>query len=292
MAGLTIEDVNAMQDEMNPIGDVEEGADAGKLAADGVKSEESNIPTDEAKGEAPVTKTEVIDDKQKEPEVDTRSLREENRAIKEALQKVTGDYQKLHSIMVDKGLITDEEVKATKESEIAAQNALMERQAKLMEMVEIMELNPNYTDVRQVCSQGNLDDVVDAFATYYAKENGGTIAEATTRLTSEIWGEINPYKKIYEIVKKYHPKYAVKEEDATAKEAADAAKVKEIAAEADGVKKKVPIDVQGSAANIGAGGSGAGAAGWTSAKIDALPEDELHTVPKDIYQKYLVGALN
>jgi hypothetical protein len=191
--------------------------------------------------------------------------------------------------MVDKGLITDDEIKATEAEESAAKAAYLERQSKLTEMVTIMELNPNYADVREVCSQGNLDDVVEAFSRYYIRENGGNLQEVSSKMEAEIWGEANPYKKIYELVKKYHPKFATKDDAAKQKDSEDAAK--KIAAEADKVKEKKVVDANPSAASIGAGGSGAGGTGWTSAKIDALPEDELNTVPKDIYDKYLKGTL-
>ena len=159
-----------------------------------------------------------------------------------------------------------------------------------------MELNPAYTDVREVCSQGHLDDVVEAFSRYYIRENGGNLQEVAAKMESEIWAEANPYKKIYELVKKYHPKFSEaskkdgeKDEVAKQKEAEEAAK--KIAAEADKVKDKKIVDANPSAASIGAGGSGAGGTGWSAAKIDALPEDELNTVPKDIYDKYLKGTL-
>ena len=97
-------------------------------------------------------------------------------------------------------------------------------------------------------------------------------------MESEIWQEVNPYKKIYELVKRYHPRYA--KADEVGKD--DAAKKKE----------KKPVDTTPSAANIGSGGSGAGSGGWTAAKIDALDEDELSTVPRDIYDKYLANQLN
>jgi hypothetical protein len=292
--GLTVEEVDAMQDEMHKIGD--DDADA-VAAAEAVKLAEAKAVEDatqaKAKEEADVVKAKAdADGKAKDEDIDViRELKEQVRASNEALRKVTGDYQKLHKVMLDKGLLTDEEVKASEAEETAAKAAYAERQNKLGEMVAIMELNPTYVDVRQVCSQGNLDDLVDAFARYYVKENGGDLQTAAQRIESELWSEPNPYKKMYELIKQYHPKYKVADAaDATkAKEAEDAAK--KIAAEADKVKDKKIIDAQASAANMGAGGSGAGGGGWTVAKIDALPEDELSTVPKDIYEKYLNGTL-
>lgn len=291
MGGLTVEDVNAIQDEMNKIGE-EEPED--KPTEDAVKPEEAKPAEEEVKPEEKAK--EDSDDKAKkdDEEIDViRELKEQLRASTEALKKVSGDYQKLNKIMIDKGLITDDEVKATEAEEAAAKTLLQERQSKLTEMVTIMELNPSYEDVRQVCTQGNLDDVVEAFSRFYVKENGGNLSEVAAKMEQEIWAEANPYKKIYELVKKFHPKYAPKDapkdEAAKAKEAEEAAK--KIAAEADKTKEKKPVEANPSAANIGAGGAGAGSTGWTAAKIDDLPEDQLGTVPKDIYDKYLKGTL-
>jgi hypothetical protein len=292
MSGLTVEQVNEMQDEMNKIDDGD--AEAAKVAEDAAKLEEVKAAEDKAKADADALKIKeeeggkAKDDKEEDVDV-VRELKEQVRASNEALRKVTGDYQKLQKVMVDKGLITDDEIKATEAEESAAKAAYLERQSKLTEMVTIMELNPNYADVREVCSQGNLDDVVEAFSRYYIRENGGNLQEVSSKMEAEIWGEANPYKKIYELVKKYHPKFATKDDAAKQKDSEDAAK--KIAAEADKVKEKKVVDANPSAASIGAGGSGAGGTGWTSAKIDALPEDELNTVPKDIYDKYLKGTL-
>ena len=292
MSGLTVEQVNEMQDEMNKIDDGD--AEAAKVAEDAAKLEEVKAAEDKAKADADALKIKeeeggkAKDDKEEDVDV-VRELKKQVRASNEALRKVTGDYQKLQKVMVDKGLITDDEIKATEAEESAAKAAYLERQSKLTEMVTIMELNPNYADVREVCSQGNLDDVVEAFSRYYIRENGGNLQEVSSKMEAEIWGEANPYKKIYELVKKYHPKFATKDDAAKQKDSEDAAK--KIAAEADKVKEKKVVDANPSAASIGAGGSGAGGTGWTSAKIDALPEDELNTVPKDIYDKYLKGTL-
>lgn len=298
MAGLTIEDVNTMQDEMNKIGD-EAHPDAASADAEAAKLEEAKAAEEAAaKAKEDAEKKDAVDAKKKDDskpddEIDTvRELREQIRASQDALKKITGDYLKLQKTMVDKGIISEDEVKESEAEEAARQTAFAERQGKLVEMVTIMELNPNYADVRQVCSQGNLDDIVDAFARYYVKENGGNMQEVAGKMEMEIWSEPNPYKKIYELVKKYHPKYAVADANAdkdAVKKAEDDAK--KIADEADKVKAKKSVDVTPSAASIGAGGSGVGSSGWTAEKIDALDEDKLGTVPKDIYDKYLKGIL-
>jgi membrane protein involved in colicin uptake len=308
-SGLTIEAVNQIQEDMNPIGDVgsdgkvldEQAIADAKAAEDAAKLAEAKAVEDaKAKEEADAKAKEDADKKAKESseEIDPiREVKEENRLLKENLQKVTSDYQALTKKMIDKGVISEEELKADKDIADANLKAFNERQAKLTEIVAIMEVNPTYQDVRTVCTQANLDDVVDAFARYYVKENGGNLQDVAVKMEQEIWQEPNPYKKIYELVKTYHPKYKdaekkvdEKTEAEKAKEAEEAAK--KIAADADKGKEKKVVEVTPSAANIGAGGSGAGSSGWTAAKIDALPEDELHTVPKDIYEKYLLGQIN
>jgi hypothetical protein len=296
--GLTVEMVNQMQEEMNPIG--EDTVTDTKVVEDTAKVVEPKVVED-TKVVDDAVKDKVVDDgKAKEPaeEIDpVRELREANRLLTENLQKVTSDYQALTKKMIDKGVISEEELKADKDLADANLKAFQERQTKLTEIVAVMEVNPIYQDVRTVCTQANLDDIVDAFARYYIKENGGNLQDVAVKMEQEIWQEPNPYKKIYELVKTYHPKYKVvekkvdeKTEAEKAKEAEEAAK--KIATDADKGKEKKVVEVTPSAATIGAGGSGAGSSGWTAAKIDALPEDELHTVPKDIYEKYLLGQIN
>lgn len=292
MSGLTIEMVNEMQDEMFKIDgeDKPSTETEPKVEVKTAKVEEPKVDGTETKEEVAVVekKVEVPDGKAKEDDVDIiRELKEQVRASNAALKQAISDYQKLQKVLIDKGVISDEEVKADAEAAEAAKAAFAERQNKLIEMVTIMELNPNYADVRQVCSQGNLDDVVEAFSRYYVKENGGNVQETVAQVEKEIWAEPNPYKKIYELVKKYHPKYA--EPVAPAKPAED---LKKVAAEADKVKEKKVIEATPSAANLGVGGSGAGGGGWTAAKIDALDEDKLNTVPRDIYEKHLLGKLD
>lgn len=293
MTGLTVEMVNEMQDEMNKIGEDTDIKDEEVKATDeSAKSEEIKTETDEAKlKDADVkkedeVKKEEVDGKAKTDEFDViRELKEQVRTSNEALKKITGDYQRLHKVMLEKGLITEEEDAESKAAEEARKAAFAQRQEKLIEMVAIMEMNPNYADVREVCLQSNLDDVIDAFARFYVKENGGNVGEVAAQMESEIWAAPNPYKKIYEVVKDYHPKYAVKTEEKKDEVKKDEAK------KADVPKPKIPVDATPSAANLGAGGSGTGGSGWTAAKIDALEEDELKTVPRDIYDKYLKGTL-
>lgn len=302
-AGLTAEDVQREFDSVDTDTDAnanaDTNADASKTAAadsdvnkdkpaddanaDAVKPGEAKAGEADAAG---ADKTKADDTGKEADENVIRELREQNKVLQSSLNKAVSDYQKLHKVLLDKGVITEEEAKLDKENEEKMQAAYAERQNKLNEMVAIMELNPTFSDVRQVCTQGNLDDIIDAFSRFYVKENGGDIREVASRMEQEIWAEANPYKRIYELVKTYHPRYAKKDESKEGLAKDDDKK---------GDKSKAPAakDINPSAATLGAsgGGGGTGNAGWTAAKIDAMPEDELNTVPKDIYEKYLRNEL-
>ena len=278
--GLTEEEVLRLQEEMEPTdaGTETETDETEKVAneeegAGNTESQEAETKTeddDKTEGEL------KLDVAKEEGDTEVSKLRTELRASNAALKKATDDYQKLHKVMLDKGIITEEEEAESKQKEEALQAAFDTRQAKLLEMVEIMELNPKYADVREVCSQSNLDSLVDAFAQHYVSVNGGKYEEVVAAIEADIWKQVNPYKEIYTLVKKYHPKYAENTNKEEGKEKS--------------TTEKVPAKETPSAAKIGSG-SGAGATGWTAARIDALDEDELHTVPQDVYEKYLQGQL-
>jgi membrane protein involved in colicin uptake len=308
--GMTVETVNMLQDEMNKIPPEETAEEitareaAEKTAADAKikadadakvivdadakkKEEEEAEKARIAAGGKPKTDEEEVNE--------ARELREQLRVSTEALRKLAGDYERLNKIMLDKGLITEEEAKADKDKAAEAEALLQARQEKLNEMVAVMEVNPSYADVRQVCTQANFDDVIDAFARFYVKENGGKLQEVASNMEAEIFAEPNPYKKMYELVKKYHPKFTVVVDD---KKKADEEAAKKVAADKkkkeddDALKGKTKEQIaQETAANIGAGGTGGSGGAWTAAKIDGMDEEELKTVPKDIYNRYMLGLL-
>jgi hypothetical protein len=170
------------------------------------------------------------------------------------------------------------------------------------QILAVMGVNPKYEDVSVVCSKSHFEDIFEVVASSRVDASGGKLPfdVALLQAKNEVWGMANPYKYMYEIVKEYHPDYAVKgkteeelaaEKAAAEKVAADAEKAlkgktaAEIAAEA-----KKAVKVPGSIAAIGGGAPEQG--GWTAARIDELPEEKLHTVPKDIYAAYLRGELD
>jgi hypothetical protein len=140
-------------------------------------------------------------------------------------------------------------------------------------LVETMALNPAFQDVREVCSRDNLDDIIEAATANIVAKDGGNPVLIALELEKQIWTERNPYKAMYSLIKQYHPKYQ--------QALAPAAQKKELK----------PVQAPSSIASLG-GGDGDKSSGWTSARIDAMDEMKLSTVPKDIYEQYLMGTLN
>lgn len=156
-------------------------------------------------------------------------------------------------------------------------------------LLAVMEINPKFEDVHTVCSQQHFEDIFEMLATHRAGENKSSFNEEYLRAKIEVWGQPNPYKFMYELIKEYHPAYQ-KEEEAPKKE--EPAKKEEAPkSAADVVKAKKPVDAPGSVASLG-GGGGVEQAGWTATRIDAMPETDLHKVPRDVYAAYLRGELD
>jgi len=147
-----------------------------------------------------------------------------------------------------------------------------ERGASLDILLETMEQGA-YKDIRDVCSRGNFDDIFEAIATEVNKDTGKDYNEALLEVELSTWAKENPYKYMYDLIKKYHPSYA-----------------EEIAKPGEKGRKPVAADAPGSIADKG--GDGAIKAGWTAKRIDDLPEDKLGTVPEDVYDKYMKGELD
>lgn len=141
-------------------------------------------------------------------------------------------------------------------------------------LLETMEQNSKYQDIREVCSRGNFDDIFEIIAAE-ATKGGGSLDEALLEVELSIWNRPNPYKYMYDLIKKYHPGY-VKKEGAAGPD--------------NKGKDKAPVKAPGSIANLGGDSNVKG--GWTAKRIDDLPEDELGTVPKDVYEKYMRGDLD
>ncbi|RPI55860.1 MAG: hypothetical protein EHM49_01415 [Deltaproteobacteria bacterium] len=189
-------------------------------------------------------------------------LREQKRAIDNLRNKVDSSEN-----LLDKaGFVSDED----KAAAVEQQKALALKERELETVLEMTRLNPKYEDVDSVVSQANFDDMVEAMAKTYSEKNAVSIPEATLTVEGYIWGKTNPYRYMYDLIKNNHPKYVKAKESL------------EVAAKAAGAPTSISeID----------GGVGPTGVGWTSTKIDALPEDELHKVPTDIYSRYLRNEL-
>ncbi len=137
-------------------------------------------------------------------------------------------------------------------------------------LAETMKMNPAYEDFDKVCSEKNFNLTVDALARRAMQEEGGTLTEQTQKVSDHIWGLSNPYKFVYDVVKQNHPDYAKSEP------------VKDTAR---------PKGSSPDSLSTIHGGSGADKGGWTVAKIDALDEDKLHTVPQEVYEQYMNETL-
>lgn len=147
-----------------------------------------------------------------------------------------------------------------------------ERGAALDILLETMEQGA-YKDIREVCSRGNFDDLFEVIATEASKEGGKDYDETLLEVELSVWSKENPYKYMYDLIRKYHPSYTKKEEVA-----------------GPGNKgKKVVADAPGSIADKG--GDSSVKSGWTAKRIDDMSEDELDSVPKDVYAKYMLGEL-
>lgn len=148
-----------------------------------------------------------------------------------------------------------------------------ERGASLDILLATMETSGAYKDVTEVCSRGNFDDIFEVIASEASKESGKDPDEVLLEVELNVWAKDNPYKYMYDLIKKYHPSYAEK---------------KEIAKPGEKDEKGV---VKAPGTITDKGGSGDVTTGWTAKRIDDMPEDKLDTVPKDVYDKYMLGEL-
>ena len=155
------------------------------------------------------------------------------------------------------------------------QNIYTGREGQLDLMAETMREMEKYSDLDSVCSRTNFDDIIEMIATEVATKDGTNVNETILEVEKSIWELPNPYKYMYGLIKEYHPTFA------------GVTKVKETKKETR--KPEVVKDVLKSIQDVP--GDSDTKSGWTAAKIDATPEEELNQVPSAIYQKYLKGEL-
>lgn len=138
---------------------------------------------------------------------------------------------------------------------------------------QMSEMNA-YSDVKEVCSNENFAGIFDNVGQKIAEEQGIDPTVAALRVELAVWQKPNPFKYMYQLIKKFHPDYQGKEKEKSAEKSEE---------------KKSPANAPSSISNMG--GTGKDAGGWTSKRIDDLPEDQLDQVPHDTYQRYLEGNL-
>ena len=173
------------------------------------------------------------------------------------------------------------EGKATEDSDLVKySNILKEVSARdFSEITAVMEVNPKYEDLAEVCSGRHFADIFENVATYRSENGGVDFNTELVKVKAEIWSMPNPYKYMYDTIKEYHPDYAAKKTDKT-----------ETPAAKDVIKEKPVVKAPASVASLGTGDETK--SGWTAEKIDNLPEGKLHTVPKEVYKKWLAGELD
>lgn len=187
-------------------------------------------------------------------------LRDGKRSVDALTERVTTSEAALEKA----GLVSEEE----KQAAANKKTAFSARERELDTILEMTRLNTKYEDVDTVVSQGNFDAAIDMMATEYAEKNGVPASTAVAAVESWVWTLTNPYRFMYEKIKEIHPNFKV---------------------EAKG--KQPPAEAPGSVQGVHGGAGSGDLTGWTAAKIDGLPEDELATVPKDVYAKYLRNEL-
>ena len=175
-----------------------------------------------------------------------------------------------------KGKEKEESLSTVEELQGAIAHIGATKGAALDVLLETMEQNSRYKDIREVCSRGNFDDIFEVIAAEAVKD-GGNLDETLLEVELSVWNKSNPYRYMYDLIKKYHPSYAEKEGAAGPGDKKEG-------------KDKALVKAPGTIADKGGDSNLKG--GWTAKRIDSLPEDELHTVPKEIYDKYMKDELD
>lgn len=239
---------------------------SGEEVTDNVGEKIKEEKTSETESKVEKEKVEV---KEENPDelAELRQLAREQKRQLDALGKQLEDTNKK---LQDAQIITPEEVEKNKETQLL----ILQRNEQLENILEIMRLNPKYEDIDTVVSQANFDDMVEAMAKVVVDKEGGKLSDVVRSIEGEIWSMRNPYRFMYDQIKKYHPKF---KETISNEKPADK---KDLSAQ------KIATSLQ----DIPVGG-GKDSGGWTAAKIDLLDESELDKVPPDIYKKYLLNQL-
>jgi hypothetical protein len=154
-------------------------------------------------------------------------------------------------------------------------NAIYEknRETQLDTYLETMRLSDKYGDVDDVVALTNFDDTVEMLANSWIENNPNEDVpkgDVIAGVEKQIWGQKNPWRYMYNVIKDTHPTYN-----------------KDTKTVPTPLKKENVVP----SINNMEGAKKTSMAGWTAARIDALPEGELGTVPKDVYEKYMQNEL-
>ena len=109
--------------------------------------------------------------------------------------------------------------------------------------------------------------MVETMSREYVEKNGGSLREVQPDMEAWVWQQPNPYRMLYTKIKAEHKDFQKRDPNAVA-----------------GQKAAPSVSAMG-------GSTDSSNVGWTSTKIDNLPEDKLGGVPKDIYEQYMKGKL-
>ncbi len=285
------------EEELN-IDELTEALEATKKTRPEVEDEPTDKTGEEASEEVPEEKPE--DDSGGKPEKGAEEVPEkktpeedpmvqENRELRQLLREQKREIATMQAKLqrIEKGITESEDYdgeppKLSKIEELQAHITKIgqDKGAIFEVLVDAMEVNPKFADVREVCTRENFDDIFEELGRALATERGGNPLERQLEIEAEIWAMPNPYKYMYGIIKQYHPRYAEQEKaTATPKDKVKLA------------KKVEPVQAPTSLASVG-GGDQDTKSGWTAKRIDSLPEDELEKVPREVYDKYLRGELD
>jgi hypothetical protein len=297
-----LEPADADDTGADDVGDKDVADDSGKVDDKGKDDKDDKASTDKKddKGDDDASADDkAVDDAAKIADKKALSLEEENNELKQMLRVQKKDIAimkaKLERVekrslaatkKAEKNILDDDSDDASDDKgddtdalspyEVANETLLELAKTKgpiLDTLLEVMELNPKYNDVREVCSQANFNRIFDAIGKSVAREEGKDPETATLEAEIAVWKMANPYKFMYDLIKKNLPKY-----DKSSDKSDDKSKdVKDV--------KKTPSSI----ANVP--GKSTPSNAWTAKRIDDMDESELHTVPADIYEKYLAGDL-
>jgi len=252
--------------------------DSGEDAQEKTAEEGDGAGDEETKGE------EEVDGPKIDPrEIEIRDLRSILREQKKEMSLLKAQVDRA-SKRATAALDEDSEVLKDEPTVLEQLNTAIhgigqERGAQLDLLAETMSEMPKYSDIYDVCSKENFNDMFDAIGRGIAQERGIPLDQAVLQAELVVWQQANPYKYMYKMIKEHHPRY-VKEETPGATAPKPAGKV---------VKEKKATVAPASIAGMAGGDSTK--SGWTATKIDSLSEDELDKVPAEVYAKYMRNEL-